>query len=107
MRIARFSGQGCAIARIEGRLDATTAPEAEAVLQDMVAQGPVLADLEQVRYVSSAGLRVLLKAAKQAQAAQHRFAVFGLQPTVREVFEISGFDRIIATYASLADATAG
>ncbi|MBK1661612.1 STAS domain-containing protein [Paracraurococcus ruber] len=106
MRIARLAAQDGGIARLEGRLDATTAPDVEAALQAMVAEGALLVDFEQVRYVSSAGLRVLLKAAKQAQAAGRRFGVFGLQPAVREVFEISGFDTVIATYATLAEASA-
>ena len=106
MRIARFASQAGMVAQFDGRLDATTAGEAEAALQDLVSQGAVVADLEQVRYVSSAGLRVLLKAAKAAKDVGHRFAVCGLQPAVREVFEISGFDRVITTFANLAEASA-
>lgn len=106
MQIARFASHGCTVAQFNGRLDATAVPAADAALQAMVVTGPVVADLEQVGYVSSAGLRVLLKAAKTAQTAGHRFAVCGLQPSVREVFEISGFDRLIPAYPTLADISA-
>ena len=43
-----------------------------------------------VTYISSAGLRVVLSSAKRAKAAKGGLAVFGLQPAVKEVFEVSG-----------------
>ncbi len=107
MQIAETTSDGVTIAAMEGRLDTATAAAAEARLLALIATGPLVADLALVRYVSSAGLRVLLKAAKQAQGAGTRFAVCALQPTVREVFEISGFDRIIASYATREEAVAG
>lgn len=92
---------------LQGRLDTATAPAIEERLLGLIGQGGVIADLSAVRYVSSAGLRVLLKAAKQAKQAGHPFALVGLQEAVREVFEISGFDRIIPAFDSRAAALAG
>ncbi|HEV7455991.1 MAG TPA: STAS domain-containing protein [Roseococcus sp.] len=107
MEITETSEGGKAVAVLDGRLDTATAAAAEAKLLAMLGQGAVIADLSAVRYVSSAGLRVLLKAAKQAKAAGHAFAVAGLQPAVREVFEISGFDKIIPAFDTRADAASG
>jgi anti-anti-sigma factor len=87
---------------LDGRLDSATAPAVEARLLSLLAKGPVVADMGAVRYVSSAGLRVLLKAAKEAKASGTGFAVCSLLPPVREVFEVSGFDRIIAAHADRA-----
>ena len=96
-----------AVAVLDGRLDTATAAMTEARLIEMLKGGQgLIADLTAVRYVSSAGLRVLLKAAKQAKTAGVPFAVVGLQAPVREVFEISGFDKIIPSYASRAEAGA-
>nr|WP_294519431.1 STAS domain-containing protein [uncultured Rhodopila sp.] len=103
---ARYVAGGYTVARFEGRLDAITSAAAETGLAAMVAAGPVVADMEQVRYISSMGLRVLLKAARLAKESGHRFAVSGLQPAVREVFEIAGFDRLIANFTTVAEATA-
>lgn len=80
---------------LDGRLDTASASPVEARLLALLGQGGVVVDLAAVRYVSSAGLRVLLKAAKAARAAGRGFALCGLQPSVREVFEMSGFDRVI------------
>jgi anti-anti-sigma factor len=87
------------VAGLRGRLDTATAPAAEARLLEMLADGgSVVVDLTDVHYVSSAGLRVLLKAAKMARVAGGGFAVAGPQPPVREVLEISGFDKILAIH---------
>lgn len=107
MDITETSEGGKAVAVLDGRLDTATAAVTEAKLTEMLGRGAVIADLSAVRYVSSAGLRVLLKAAKQAKGAGHAFAVVGLQPAVREVFEISGFDKIIPAFESRADAASG
>ncbi len=87
------------VAALKGRLDTATAPGAEATLLGMLEGGTkVVADLAEVHYVSSAGLRVLLKAAKQAKASGSSFAVAGPQAPVREVLEISGFDKILSIH---------
>jgi anti-anti-sigma factor len=103
---ARYVDKGYTVAQFEGRLDASTAAGAETALAGMVAAGPVVADMEQVRYISSIGLRVLLKAAKLAKQNGVRFTVSGLQPAVREVFETAGFDQLIPAFATAAEATA-
>ncbi|PHK96736.1 anti-anti-sigma factor [Pseudoroseomonas rhizosphaerae] len=106
MEIVEIEAEGMTVAVLEGRLDTATAPAAEARLLALLAERPVVADLSAVRYVSSAGLRVLLKAAKQGTASGHGFSICGLQSPVREVFEISGFDRIITAYPTRAEALA-
>ena len=60
----------------------------------------VVLDMQRVDYVSSAGLRVLLKAAKIARQEGHRLALAGLTPQVQEVFDISGFTAIFTIYES-------
>ena len=108
MQIAEHREGTVTVAAMEGRLDTATAPSAEEKLIALLDQGGVVADMEGVRYVSSAGLRVLLKAAKQARTRGVPFSVCSLQPAVREVFEISGFDKIIPSHATRAAAlTAG
>lgn len=106
MEITQAQEGGRAVAVLDGRLDTATAAMTEAKLLEMLKAGPVIADLSAVRYVSSAGLRVLLKAAKQAKEGGTSFAVVGLQAPVREVFEISGFDKIIPAFATRAEAAA-
>jgi anti-anti-sigma factor len=108
MEIVESTAAGVKVAALKGRLDTATAPAVEGRLLVMLEGGAkVVADLAEVHYVSSAGLRVLLKAAKQAKATSGRFAVASPQAPVREVLEISGFDKILSIHATRDAAVAG
>lgn len=96
--------------QLSGRLDSNTARDLEAVLPVRVqSHKVVLVDLASVQYVSSAGLRVLLKGAKGAKASGANLMLSGLAPDVREVFDVSGFSAIFSIYddAEAALASAG
>ena len=82
--------------RVSGRIDTGTAADAERKLTAEVRQGRrVVLDMTLVPYVSSAGLRVVLMTAKLAKANRGAVSLFGLQSTVREVFTMSGFDKVV------------
>jgi anti-anti-sigma factor len=106
MQIAEIKSGAITVAAIDGRLDTVTAGAAEQKLLALLGAGGVIADLSGVTYISSAGLRVLLRAAKQAKAASVSFAICGTQPAVREVFEMSGFDKIIPSFTTRVEALA-
>lgn len=106
MKIAETEIKGLTLATPEGCLDIATAPEVEAQLLALLVGSGVLLDMAEVRFVSSAELRVLLKTAKAAKAEARAFAICGLRPEMWEVFEISGFDRIMQTFARRDEALA-
>ena len=84
------------VAILNGRLDTSTAPAAETkILEMLAASGKVCADMAQVSYVSSAGLRILLRAAKDAKKAGGQFSIAAPQPSVVEVLNISGFNKVL------------
>jgi anti-anti-sigma factor len=96
------------VVRLIGRLDARAVDLAEeTLLVALSAENPLVAlDMSEMTYISSAGLRVLLKLAKQVQQGQGRMALFGLMPNVRHVFAVSGFDTILALHPDRAAAVA-
>jgi anti-anti-sigma factor len=95
------------IVAIAGSLDSTTSPEAQKSLATVLAGArKVVLDFSQLDYISSAGLRVLLGAAKQLRASGGTLGMFGLNQSVREVFEISGFSSILSVYQSESEALA-
>ncbi len=98
MQIIEIGVPGLQLASIEGRLDTETAPVVEGELVALLRSSRVVFDMTAVRFVTSAGLRALLKAAKAAKASGTGFAICGLQPSVREVYSISGFDQIITAH---------
>lgn len=89
-------GAVCVVA-IGGRLDGAGAPELESHCRTLMDGGDrrQLLDLAEVEYISSAGLRSLLVAAKQIKASGGVLVLCSLTPMVREVMEISGFDKIL------------
>jgi anti-anti-sigma factor len=88
------------VALVTGRIDLTSAEGfRQAMLHHVercAAHGvPLLIDLSGVDYISSAGLRELLIAAKTVGAGGGRMMVCGLQPLVKEVVRISRFDLVL------------
>ena len=85
------------IAKAGGRVDGTNASEFQDALKDVIAPGDqaVILDFEDLSYISSAGLRVILLTAKDMRTANVKFVVCALSQSVRDVFTISGFDQII------------
>ena len=108
MEFAQEQAGNVTIAKLAGRLDSGSAQPAEECFGRLLASvAPLLAiDLSKLDYISSAGLRVLLVVAKKVQQAKGKVVLFGLGPNVREVFSISGFDRIFAIQDDLAAAVA-
>ena len=96
------------VAITEDRIDGANAREFQDALQAAIsdADSAVVLDLERLAYISSAGLRVILLVAKTLQRQDKRLAVCSLSGPVLEVFEISGFDKIIQTHESQSEAVA-
>ncbi len=93
---------------IKGRLDTQSSPQAETQVRQWLAEGQtrLVGDLSQMDYISSAGLRVMLVAAKAVKAQGGGICLFGLNDSVRAVFEISGFKAVIPFFAASQDAMA-
>lgn len=89
------------VVAVGGRLDGTGAPELETHCRALILAGGIhlLLDFEGVDYISSAGLRSLLVIAKQIKAAGGGLVLCSLTAMVREVLEISGFDKILTVTA--------
>lgn len=99
---------GILITRAEGRVDGTNAREFEEALHAAIGEEDrlLIMDLQDLSYISSAGLRAFLMIAKKLQSRGGKLVVCSLTETINEVFEISGFSRIIPTHASRSEAVA-
>jgi anti-sigma B factor antagonist len=108
VQITREPVENATVLRVEGWIDATTTKDFQSELNGAIAPGSerVVLDFSQVAYISSAGLRIVLEAAKQIRALRGGFAIFGAAQPVQRVFDISGFSRIIPMVASEAEALA-
>lgn len=95
MKINKIAEAEKLILILEGRLDTTTSPEVEKIVQEELSQIKELVfDFKDLDYISSAGLRVLLKAQKTMNK-QGKMTVRNINEMVRSVFEISGLDTVL------------
>ena len=96
MEINKTESNGIVEINISGRLDAATSSDAESLITGVIDDNhsKILINLENLTYISSAGLRVLLVAAKEMKAKNGKIILSSLIDNVKSVFEISGFSII-------------
>lgn len=94
------------VATVQGSIDSLTAPDLSQVLDDQIEEGRVqmVVNLQGVAYISSAGLRTILRSLKRARREGGDLRLTGLQPGVRQVLELSGFTSILQSYETTSDA---
>lgn len=94
--------QQAVVVAVTGRIDNTSAPVFEQQLEDLVAQGTTytMVNCHALEYVSSAGLRSMLRIDEKLRAEQGRLAFAALQERTQKIFEISGFSSIFQIFAS-------
>lgn len=81
------------VVEVKGRIDSITAPAlGERLTANLEApKVSVLLDLGELKYISSAGFRVLLLAAKRAEQNGGRFVLCSVSGKVRQLFDLGGF----------------
>ncbi len=95
MTIKQTNENGKVTLALSGRLDTVTAPELEAALDAALDGANELCfDFNELEYISSAGLRVLLKAQK-IMNSKGKMKITGVNETIMEVFDITGFVDIL------------
>lgn len=94
---------GASVLALAGSVDGTTAAQLDAQLAPLLAGSEpplILLDLAGTGYISSAGLRSFVGAFKAARAREGEVALCSPQKHVREVFEISGLQKLLPLYRS-------
>lgn len=89
------------IIETSGRLGFDESARAGEIVEQAIeaAEKGVVCDCEGLEYISSAGLRVFLIAAKSAKEQGKQFVACGLNENIMSVFVISGFERIVPLHA--------
>ena len=79
-----------------GRLDTTTAPELEQKFNNVFdSTKEIVFDFKELEYISSAGLRVMLLAQKQANKENTKMKIINVCEEINEIFEMTGFSGIL------------
>lgn len=106
MELTTEKKNGVRFVKATGRLDALTAPDFDRQFSAWIVAGDTafMFDLSGLEYISSAGLRSMLAAAKQVRNMKGKMSLVGLVANVKEVFKISGFYSILTICESEAEA---
>jgi anti-sigma B factor antagonist len=109
MDIATHEENSVATVEFIGRLDTNTSAEAQSALSTLLDKGvqKIVIDFAKLDYISSAGLRVLLVTAKRMGASGGDLRLCGLNETVQEVFDISGFSTLLSLFPTREEALSG
>ena len=109
MEIRETRMQDAVVLALAGRLDSSTAPDLGRHLTALVerGEGRLVLDFSTLESISSAGLAVMLAAAKKLRARQGRLDLAGVNPRIRLVFEMSGFVSLFPMYADVGQALQG
>ncbi|MFT7245388.1 MAG: anti-sigma B factor antagonist [Candidatus Azotimanducaceae bacterium] len=94
------------VVMLDGKLDTNTTPTVEGEVNALLDAGAakLLINFENVSYISSSGLRLLLATAKRLKREKGDLKVCSLNEMATEVFEVSGFSSILNVYATEQDA---
>lgn len=106
-----FEGRALALdgvteCRMAGDLDTAAAPEARALLAAVRPTAAVVVDLDRVRFVDSAGLGVLVTAARNLHEHGSVVVLSVARPNVRRLLHLVGLDRVVPITPSRAEARA-
>ncbi len=103
MEVTQKQQNGTTILGLKGRLDSNTSDDFEKKLLGLILGGEnrLVLDFTELDYISSAGLRVLLKAAKELKRNNGSISFCSLKEYIREIFELSGFVSFFPIYATL------
>lgn len=93
---------------LEGEIDLHVSPAVTAALNAMIEKKPkqLIIDLTKVSYIDSAGLATFIEAMQKIEAYGGKFALAGLQETVRSIFEISRLDQVFQIFPDVDTALA-
>jgi anti-sigma B factor antagonist len=102
IQLTQETRSGWWVVGVQGRADAEAADELEGALRAALESHPkVAADFGKLDYISSAGLRAVIQAARAAQAGNAEFAVCSLSTPVKKVFDMSGMHHILRIHGEL------
>jgi anti-sigma B factor antagonist len=103
MNISSAIEKDCTVITLSGRLDTLTAPHAQEKIEALVKTGSLklILNLQNVDYISSAGLRVLLIAQKKVTPEGGSVVLFGVSEELIHLFEVSGFSQLFCFTATL------
>lgn len=109
MRKAPKSGaEDSTVIPLEGEIDLHVSPHIAATLSAAIKEKPnrLIVDLAKVTYIDSSGLATLIESMQSVEKYGGKFALTGLQETVKPIFEIARLDQVFQIFPDVDSALA-
>ena len=99
---------GILVIDLHGRIDGLGTGDFRQELESVIEPDDkaVLLNMSQLEYINSSGMRAILELVKNLERQDTKFAIYSMIGPVREVFQLSGFDRVITVRPTKAEAVA-
>ena len=82
--------------KVDKEIDTVTAPDFENEINDEMGKfDSLILDFENLKYISSAGLRVLISTQKKLQSQEITFTIINMQDSIKDIITISGLENIL------------
>lgn len=96
----------CYVVSLDGRLDATTSADCEAKIDSILVgeTKAIMLDLSNLEYISSMGLRFVLKTKKTIEGLGGSVHIINMQPQIEKVFEIANMLKGFTLFSSVREA---
>lgn len=109
MPVTQNTENGVAVLNVAGSLGADETQNLEEAVVGLLEKGEtrLLFDFSDLDYINSSGLRILVLAYQRLKKASGKVAICGVKDYIREVFEVSGYDKIFSMYSDRSDALNG
>ena len=96
MNVVTKEENGTLFIELDGRLDTVTSQELGELLPNEKRRNlDIDFNFEKLQYISSAGLRILVLFKKEAQATNNKMVIRNINDVVKEIFSVTGFDKIL------------
>ncbi|MCU0587131.1 MAG: STAS domain-containing protein [Syntrophobacteraceae bacterium] len=109
MEVMEKRMEGIVVLSVRGRIDSNTSDEFEKMLLSRVQAGEnrLILDFQELDYISSAGLRVLLKATKELKKTSGQMCLCSIRDYIQEVLDMSGFSSFLPIHPDLGESLRG
>ena len=109
LSIVTDNTQDVAIMSVKGYVDSDTAPELDSALENLLKseKNKIVLNLEAVEYLSSAGLRTLVKALKEAQKSGGDLRLAAVSEPIEVIFRTVGMLQMFKMFSNSETAVAG
>ena len=106
MNLTKEKINNYSVLNIEGRIDTINSAAFEAEIERIYSSGEkdIILNCRGMKYISSSGLRIFLIAQKKATALKGKLHLCDMQPSIREIFVISGFSTLFRIFDTQAEA---